>query len=225
MRRISSPFPSVQTLLQIATRFAAACALTLGGGLGAGGAIAAVGDAAAGEKLTTVCQACHGATGMGTAPNYPSIAGQNARYLFKQLQMIQTNARSAPLMAGQLNNMTKQNLQDLAAYYASQTPGLGQAQGDDAQIAKAQSLYRGGSLNKGIAACTACHSPNGAGNAPAGFPRIAGQSADYTIAQLTAYREGLRATDEEFGGMMRDVAANLNDGEIAALADYLQGLR
>jgi cytochrome c553 len=120
--------------------------------------------------------------------------------------------------------MTEQNLQDLAAYYANQAPGMGQAQGDDAQIAKAQSLYRGGSLKKGIAACTACHAPNGAGNAPAGFPRIAGQSPDYTIAQLTAYREGLRATDEEFGGMMRDVAANLNDGEIAALADYLQGL-
>ncbi len=212
---------TLSSLVLTATRLAAGCVLALG----ASNVMAAAGDAAAGEKLTTVCQACHGTTGMGTLPNYPSIAGQNARYLFRQLQMIQTNARSAPLMAGQLNGMTEQNLQDLAAYYASQTPGLGQAQGDDAQIAKAQGLYRGGSLKKGVAACSACHAPNGAGNAPAGFPRIAGQSADYTIAQLTAYREGLRATDEEYGGMMRDVAANLNDGEIAALADYLQGLR
>ena len=184
----------------------------------------AAGDAAAGEKLTTACQACHGTDGAGTAPNYPNIGGQNERYLFRQLQMIQSEKRSAPLMAGQLNGMSEQDLRNIAAFYAAKSPNLAQAQGDDEQIAMARQLYRGGSIEKGVAACTACHSPTGAGNAPAGFPRISGQQVQYTVEQLTAYREGQRATDEEFGAMMRQVAANLNDTEIAALADYLQGL-
>jgi len=184
----------------------------------------AAGDAEAGAKLTTACQACHGTDGNGLAPNYPNIAGQNERYLFRQLQMIQSEARSAPLMAGQLNGMSETDLRNIAAFYAEKEPKLSQAQGDDEQIALAQTLYRGGSMEKGVAACTACHSPSGSGNAPAGFPRISGQSPEYTIEQLTNYREGRRETDEEYGAMMRQVAANLNDTEIAALADYLQGL-
>ncbi len=183
-----------------------------------------VGDAAAGSKLTTACQACHGTDGNGLAPNYPNIAGQNERYLLRQLLMIQSEERSAPLMAGQLNGMSEQDLRDISAFYAAKEPKLAQAQGDDVQIAMAKQLYKGGSIEKGVAACTACHSPLGSGNAAAGFPRITGQSPEYTIAQLTAYREGVRATDEAYGAMMRQVAANLNDTEIAALADYLQGL-
>jgi len=202
-------------------------AVTLAACLGAQGASAAdavVGDAQAGAKLVTACQACHGSDGKGLAPNYPNIGGQNEKYLFRQLQMIQDGSREAALMAGQLNGKTETDLRNMAAYYASQASTFAQAAGDDAQIALAEQLYRGGSHDKGVAACTACHSPSGGGNAPAGFPSISGQQAVYTIEQLTKYREGTRATDEEYGGMMRQVAANLNDTEIAALADYLQGL-
>lgn len=181
-------------------------------------------DAEAGKKLTTACQACHGVDGNSVIPVNPSLAGQNPRYLLRQLQMIQSNARSAPLMAGQLNGMGEQDLRNIAAYYSGLAPKLGQAQGDDEQTAAAQHLYRGGSLTKGVAACSACHGPTGEGNGPAGFPRLSGLSAEYTIAQLTAYRENLRTTDEDYGGMMRQVVANLNDTEIAMLADFLQGL-
>ena len=139
--------------------------------------------------------------------------------------MIQSGERPAPLMAGQLNGKSAQDLENMAAYYAAQPAAEGVAAGDDEQVALAQRLYRGGSLEKGVAACTACHAPNGAGNAPAGFPRINGQVPEYTVAQLTAYREGRRTTDEEYGGMMRAVAGGLTDTENAALADYLQGLR
>lgn len=184
----------------------------------------AAGDAEAGSKLVAACQACHGTDGNGIVPNYPNIGGQNERYLFRQLQMIQDGTREAPLMAGQLNGKSETDLRNIAAYYASLPSKLAQASGDDEQIALAQGLYRGGSMEKGVAACTACHSPSGAGNAPAGFPSLSGQQAEYTVEQLTKYREGARATDEEYGGMMRQVAANLNDTEIAALADYLQGL-
>ena len=184
----------------------------------------ASGDAVAGESKVAVCAGCHGSDGNGVAGNYPNIAGQNERYLFRQLQMIQDGSREAPLMAGQLNGKTEADLQNMAAFYASKPGKLGQAAGDDDQIAMAERLYKGGSMEKGVAACTACHSPSGSGNAPAGFPRISGQQPEYTIEQLTKYREGKRATDEAYGGMMRQVAANLNDTEIAALADYLQGL-
>jgi cytochrome c553 len=185
----------------------------------------AAGDPAQGETLSAACGACHGQDGAtGLDPSYPNIAGQNEAYLTRQLRMIQTNDRNIALMAGQLTGKSDQDLQDLAAYYASLPAKLSQAQGDDAQIAKAEQIYRGGIARKGVAACSACHSPKGTGNSPAGFPAISGQSSAYTIAQLTAYREGLRTSDESFGGMMRGVAQGLTDGEIAALADYLQGL-
>ena len=88
----------------------------------------------------------------------------------------------------------------------------------------AEQIYRGGIAAKNVAACTSCHAPSGNGNSAAGYPDIGGQPAAYTIAQLTAYREGERTTDEAFGGMMRGVAEGLTDKEIAALADYVQGL-
>ncbi len=172
-----------------------------------------------------VCAACHGQDGAsGVDPSYPNLAGQNEKYLYNQLVMIQKDERKILLMAGQLIGKSDKDLQDLAAYYASLPAKVGQAEGDDESIRLAQQIYRGGIANKGVAACSACHAPNGEGNASAGFPAIAGQAGSYTIAQLTAYREGRRQSDEGYGGMMRGVAAGLTDGEIAALADYLQGL-
>ncbi|MBM4204452.1 MAG: c-type cytochrome [Gammaproteobacteria bacterium] len=185
----------------------------------------AAGNAEAGKVQTAPCAACHGQDGAtGLDGTYPALAGQNERYLLRHLKMIQSGARNIPLMAGQLNGKTEQDLADLAAYYASLPGKLGQAQGDDASIARATALYRGGNLEKKVPACSACHSPTGGGNAPAGFPRVSGQSVEYTVAQLTAYREGVRKTDDDYGGMMRGAAAALNDTEIKALADYLLGV-
>ena len=132
--------------------------------------------------------------------------------------------REILLMAGQLNGKTDEDLADLAAYYASLPAKISQAQGDDETLSQAESIYRGGIASKNVAACTSCHSPSGNGNAAAGYPDIGGQPSGYTIAQLTAYREGDRTTDENMGGMMRGVARGLTDKEIAALADYIQGL-
>ncbi len=185
----------------------------------------AAGDPQAGEAQAAPCSACHGQDGASPIdPTYPNLAGQNEKYLLRQLQMIASGEREILLMAGQLTGKTDQDLADMAAYYASLPSKLGQAEGDDEQIAKAQQIYRGGIARKGVAACSACHSPRGLGNEQAGFPRLGGQPKAYTQAQLTAYREGQRATDEAFGGMMRDIAEGLTDTEIAALSDYLQGL-
>lgn len=189
------------------------------------GPVQAAGNAETGKTQAVPCAACHGQDGAtGLDGTYPNLAGQNEKYLLRQLRMIQAGSREIPLMAGQLNGKSDQELADLAAYFASLPSKLAQAEGDDESIAMAARLYRGGNLQKNVAACAACHSPAGVGNAPAGFPLLSGQSPQYTIAQLTAYREGVRKTDEDYGGMMRDVAANLNDTEIKALADYLRGV-
>jgi len=185
----------------------------------------AAGDAEAGKTQVVVCAACHGQDGSTPIdPTYPSLAGQNEKYFFDQLKKIQDNTRNIPLMAGQLFGKTDQNLADIAAYYASLPSKSSEASGDDEALARAESIYRAGIARKGVAACSACHSPDGGGNAQAGFPRISGQPAAYTIAQLTAYRERVRATDETVGGMMRGVAEGLTDTEIALVADYIQGL-
>ena len=180
------------------------------------------GDPAAGKALSTPCAACHGADGNSVASLYPSLAGQSAKYLLRQLQMIKDGSRAAPLMTGQLNNMSHTDLENLAAYFATQTPRVGQAAEEKLELG--ERIYRAGILDKGVAACTACHSPRGGGNTLAGFPLLRGQQVDYLTDQLRKFREGERATDEVFGGMMRGVAAHLTDGEIAAVANYIHGL-
>ncbi len=183
------------------------------------------GDPAAGEAQATACAACHGQDGAtGLDPTYPNLAGQNEKYLLHQLTSIRDGDRNIALMAGQLTGKSDDDLANLAAYYASLPGKINQSQGDDELLARAAGIYRGGIADKGVAACTSCHAPTGNGNAAAGYPDIGGQPTGYTIAQLTAYREGDRTTDDNVGGMMRGVARGLTDKEIAALADYIQGL-
>ena len=185
----------------------------------------AMGDPSRGEAQAMVCAACHGQDGAsGIAPNYPNLAGQNEKYLFNQLKMIASGERVLVEMTGQLIGKSEQDLWDLSAYYANLPSKAGASAGNDEELEKAASIYRGGIARKGVAACTACHSPSGKGNRQAGYPSLAGQPVDYTIAQLTKYRESVRKTDESFGGMMRGVAETLTDTEIAILADYIRGL-
>ena len=179
-------------------------------------------DAEAGRALAAPCVACHGEDGNSLVPSYPSLAGQNVRYLVRQMIMIRDGMRPAPLMVGQMDAYTDAEIEDMAAFYASQTPAIGQAERENIELGEA--IYRGGLLEKRVAACTACHAPDGSGNALAGFPRVSGQQTDYVIDQLRAYREGQRTTDEDYYGMMRQTAVHLTDGEIRAVANYLYGL-
>ena len=182
------------------------------------------GDADAGRVLAaTTCIACHGEDGNTAMPGYPNIAGQNARYLFRQMQLMRDGQRDPKMMGPVLENTTDQDLMDLAAFYAGQASQVGQASREGIELGEA--IYRGGILAKQVAACTACHAPDGSGNAHAGFPSLSGQSAAYVVEQLKAYREGQRKTDAgDYDGMMRQTAANMTDGEIAAVANYVLGL-
>ncbi len=169
------------------------------------------------------CIACHGEDGNAVIPGYPHIAGQNARYLFRQMQLMRDGDRDPKLMAGQLDLTTDQDLRDMAAFYASQPGKIGQASRESIELGEA--IYRGGIVAKQVAACTACHAPDGRGNALAGFPSLSGQTAAYVEEQLKAYREGQRRTDAgDYEGMMRQTAVGLTDAEIAAVANYVLGL-
>jgi cytochrome c553 len=175
-----------------------------------------------GKELSAVCVACHGTDGNSAAGAFPSIAGQGQKYLVKQLVDIKDGNRAAVLMTGLLNNYTDQDMQDVAGYFASQTPKGGAADPDLVDLG--ESVYRAGIARKSVAACTACHSPTGQGNDAAAFPMLAGQWPEYTEAQLKLFRSGVRHNDGD-GRMMRLTAMDLSDKEIAAVASYIRGLQ
>ena len=182
----------------------------------------AQGDAQAGQTKATVCAACHGATGNDSPlPNMPKIGGQGERYLFKQLQEIKAGIRPVPTMQGIVAPMSEQDLADVAAFFSSQPAPQGAV--DPAKRDLGERLYRAGNASIGVAACSACHAPNGKGNHAAGYPALSGQDAAYSELQLKAFRAGERANDE--AEVLRATAARLNDAEISALASYISGLR
>ena len=186
-----------------------------------------VGDAERGKELTATCTACHGADGNSPAPAFPKLAGLGEKYLLKQMQDIRDGARPVPTMVGQVDGKSDQELADMAAFYASQPRSGGQA--DPALVPLGEKVYRAGVAERKVAACSACHSPNGKGNAPAGFPALAGQHAEYIAAQLKAYRTGYEdesgRTNDGDTMIMRSNAFGLSDKEIEAVASYISGLK
>ncbi|MGH6629905.1 MAG: c-type cytochrome [Burkholderiales bacterium] len=205
--------------------------LALGAGLFVPAAALAQGlpkadPAQARELVTQVCASCHAEDGNSTLSANPVLAGQHAEYTLKQLMNFRPQdgkpaERPSAVMAGMVTSLSAGELRNLAAYFEIQRPKPRAARDPDL-VKLGQAIYRGGILAKNVAACTACHGPNGSG-IPAQFPRLAGQFAEYTSAQLRAFRAGERANDPN--RMMRSVAERLSDREIAAVAEYIAGLR
>ncbi len=191
--------------------------------LSATASLQAAGSAEAGKQKALTCSACHGADGNSVNPEWPSLAGQNARYAVSQLKAYQSGERQNVLMSGMAMGLSAQDMEDLAAYYAAQPVTLRTAQPD--LIALGESIYRGGVTERGVPACSACHGPKGVGNPLSGYPVIRAQHATYTAATLREYAAGTRKTDAPYNQMMRNIAAGLTDEEITALANYIQGLR
>ena len=184
------------------------------------------GDAQAGSELVSSCAACHGANGQSISSDWPSLAGQNQRYISDQLKYFQQGDRENVLMMAvipYLKTLSDSQLLDIAAFYNSQPPAVGQAKNDSELLALGESLYRAGDLNRGIPACTACHSVNGAGNAQAGFPRVSGQQKGYLISTLKEYRN-LSRDAGDYSLVMQSASQNLKDSDIEALANYMHGL-
>ena len=176
-------------------------------------------DLVKGEASFAMCAACHGADGNSGTPANPKLSQQHPEYLVKQLQEFKSGKRKNAIMQGMAAALSDDDMKNIAYWVTSKKAKPGFAK-DKELVALGERIYRGGVADRQIAACAGCHSPTGAG-IPSQYPRLSGQHADYTAAQLTAFRDGIRTNSQP----MTQVAAKLNDREIRALADYVAGLR
>ena len=184
-------------------------------------ATAFAGDVEKGQQAAAACAACHGADGNATLQaDYPKLAGQGAKYTEKQLHDFKSGARDNAIMMGQAAGLSDEDIENIAAFYASLE--VQHAAVPAQYIELGEKIYRAGNPETGLPACTACHGPNGIGVEAAAFPALGGQNAQYTIAQLKAFKKGMRANDNN--RMMRDIASKMSDEEMEAVAYYLVGL-
>lgn len=184
----------------------------------------AAGDAAAGQEKSALCAGCHGADGNSMVPTFPNLAGQGEKYLIKQIADFKGMAtRKNDTMTGMAMTIaTDQDAADLAAFYSTQKLNS-TAVADDSKLAKGREIYKGGNLQTGVPACQGCHGPDGAGNTAAGYPQLKGQHADYTMAQLRAFRDGSRSNDDR--SVMRSALPRMTDAELEAVAHYIASLK
>jgi cytochrome c553 len=177
-------------------------------------------DIEAGKTKSAVCAACHGADGNSSNAAWPSLAGQHATYIYKQLTDFKEGRRNDATMIGMVALLNDEDMKNIAAYFESQ-----QAKAvafDPDLIAVGENIYRGGITEIGVAACMSCHSPSGKGNGPAGWPSLKGQHSQYLVVQLQNFKQGLRANDS--GKMMRNVAARMSDMEMKSVAAYIAAI-
>jgi len=179
------------------------------------------------QTATQVCAACHGADGNSVSPANPNLAAQGADYITLQLTHFKAGIRVNATMQAMTATLSPADMTALGVYF-SQQKLKGQASKDIALVKAGQAIWRGGDADTGVPACAACHSPDGAG-IPKNYPRISGQYADYTYAQLKAFQSGARGADpagkDVNGAIMHTIASKLTDAQMKALADYAAGLR
>lgn len=170
-------------------------------------------------SYAAVCVACHGADGNSAIPVNPKLSQQHPEYLVKQLQEFKSGKRENAVMVGFASTLSDEDMRNVAYWLASQkaTPG---AASDKTLVTLGERIYRGGIADKQVAACMGCHGPKGSG-IPAQYPRLSGQHAEYTVAQMVSFRDGARKNSLQ----MAQVASKLNDREIKAVSDYIAGLR
>ncbi len=174
------------------------------------------GDAARG---VLACTACHGPAGNSSIPQNPKLSGQHAAYVVKQLADFKTPQRNNPVMTGIANGLSEEDMKNIAAYLAKQTPQPGAAKNKNT-VELGKKIYRAGIAEKNVPACAGCHGASG-GGIPAQYARLAGQHQDYTTAQLTAFRAGARANSAQ----MTAISKRMLDEEIQAVSDYIAGLK
>jgi cytochrome c553 len=183
-------------------------------------AVAAKPDATRGQAISTqVCAACHTNDGSRGSPANPILQDQHPEYLVKQLQDFMAGHRDRAVMKAFDSGLSDADMKNVAAFYASKQAKPGFAKHKDS-VALGEKIWRGGIVDRDVPACAGCHGPTGAG-IPSQYPRLGGQHAEYTEAQLVAFRGGARKNSPQMTG----VTAKMNDREIKAVADYVAGLR
>ncbi|MFB9067686.1 c-type cytochrome [Pseudofulvimonas gallinarii] len=192
-----------------------------------------VGDPQAGSSKAATCAACHGMDGNSTMPNWPKLAGQHSDYVSRQTRLIRDGGREVFEMMPFVQDLTDQDIADIAAYFATQTGRAGVA--DDSPVvgrddgvtyaALGEKLYRSGKMEQGVPACIACHGAAGRGVPGSGYPSLAGQHATYTAARLRFFESGGHYDGEtDPSTVMSTIAGRLESSEIDALATYIEGL-
>lgn len=180
----------------------------------------AAGDPVVGKQKATLCIGCHGVDGNSSNPDWPSLAGQHAEYLVKQIDDFKSQARKDPTMNAMVGSLSDADTANISAFFASNKAKVVGANKDSIELGK--QIYRGGIAKRGVASCASCHGPSGAGNPAAKFPAVSGQHAKYTAKALNDFASGARSNDPQ--GMMRDVAGKLKANEIKAVSEYIAGL-
>ena len=180
----------------------------------------AAGDASKGATIAqAVCVACHGADGNSPTPAFPKLAGQHPEYIVKQLKNFKSGERNNPVMMPIASSLSDQDVLNVSAHFAAQKSNPASA-ATNGKGSAGEKIFRAGIADSRVPACAGCHGPAG-GGLPIRFPRLSGQYADYTVAQMKAFRSGERAN----APMMKVIAGRMSDTDIAAVADYIQGLR
>lgn len=198
-------------------------------------------DAAKGEQLYSngdssrgilACVTCHGPGGNSTLPANPNLAGMAHEYIAKQLRDFKTEGEDPPTRGGPggnpsamtpiANPLTEEDIKNVSYYLTLQTFNYEQAAtaSNVETMERGQHIWRAGIAERGVPACAACHSANGAG-IPSQFPRLAGQFPSYLEEQLKLFRSDDRANSP----MMHDIADRMSDRDISAVADFAAGLR
>lgn len=171
--------------------------------------------------INNLCIACHAIDGNSVVSVNPRLAGQHAAYISKQLNNFKSGLRENIVMAGMVANLTEEDMINLGNYFSEQDILLSSAQKNGVG-SLGENIFRAGIKSKGVAACAGCHGPSGHG-IPDKYPRLNAQHSEYTLAQLNAFRLGLRKNDPE--AVMRTIAQKLTEQEMQSVADYIQGLR
>jgi cytochrome c553 len=189
----------------------------------------ASGSVQAGATKAAVCFSCHGPDGNSQNPAFPRLAGQNAVYIAQQLHLFKAGIRQNPVMQPMAGGLSDQDIDNLAVFFAAQTPqGL---EADPSSWKPGRALYLHGDAKRGIPGCVACHGPLGRGNPAAGYPALEAQQSAYVVSQLQQYANGTRysgpnatsATPNSI--IMFDIAKRLTPEEMSDVASYVQGLR
>ena len=179
-----------------------------------------VGGSDLARRAVHVCAACHGEGGRSQTAAYPALAGQPAMYVSRQLKDFRAQQRAETdnkaYMWGVSALLDDDTIQALADYYAAQAPLPGRTKASAAVLRQGRDVFENGLPAKGVRACASCHGDKAEG--ASGFPRLAGQHADYLYSQLTVFGTRLRP----HGVLMKNETANMSPLQMKAVAAYVE---
>ncbi|MCG8427421.1 MAG: cytochrome c4 [Chromatiales bacterium] len=169
------------------------------------------------EIVKERCHLCHGIDGEASSAIYPRLAGQNAKYIAKQLSDFKSGKRKGT-MNDMAADLTDEEMAVLGEYFASKPVKAHRVRKKDF-AAVGYYLYHNGNKYSGVAACKSCHGEKGFGTEQ--LPRLAGQHKRYIVDQLQAFNGGSRTNDH---AIMHSIASKLTELEMNALAQYISGM-